>query len=270
MGKKTSVKITPQTRLNWYLRFLTETDIDGLTSEECNRFGVEHQTMNYPGYYARELATAVLEKPKWDNLPEGLNREILKKWQAGGLEFLSGLLARYTSVKEFKEGKRSISIEDAGTFEVEATRQITMSFKIGIDDMALKVEETSNPLNQNFLYNLIKAFQVLNGKRLDEVLRICPNCKLLFANLTAHKKEYCCRRCALIGSAKQRRQKNPELSRRMQNIQTHFALLKKQRLSDTAIYSRLRAYIRTRAYKPEEIPLYIQRFLDKNKPEKGD
>jgi len=266
MGKKTSVKYSPQTRLNWYLRFLT-TDIDGSTYEQCNRFGVEHQTMNYPGYYARELAAAVREKPKWDNLPDGLKREILTKWHAGGRELLSGLLAKYRSVKEFNEGKRSISIEDVSTFEIEVSKQITMSFKIGTDDMVLKVEETSNPLDQNFLYNLMKAFQVLDGKRLDEVLRICPNCKLLFASLTAHKKEYCSRKCAMLANVKDKRSKNLDLERHKQNIRTRLSLFKKQGLKDETIRVRLKAYIKKKEYDPEEIPAYIAEFLG-DKPRK--
>lgn len=148
--------------------------------------------------------------------------------------------------------------------EIETTLEVT-------SDGVLHVDIRRTEPSFSVMYEFYGPFKLLNGKCLDKVIKTCPVCGCYFARLTAKEKDYCSHRCAVRDRARQRRKENPDMARRIQNIQTYFSLIKKQHgLTEREICSRLRVYIKKRDYKHEEIPGYIGKFLDKNKPKKGE
>jgi hypothetical protein len=259
VGKETGIYASPQDILNRHLRLLT-TNIDEMTDEECNFIAALYEVINFASG-SRSVPLVRYLKTQWDECPKGTSRTLLKYAQIKCKEFFAQLEARHRAASDFKQGIRSISSEDVSPIKFTEDKVITISFKVGIDDLVLQVKEETPPLDQNYVFNLLKAFQVLDGRRFDEVIKTCPHCGTYFANLTGHKKTYCSRKCAMLANVKDKKTRNPELERRRQNIRTHMTLLKKQGIKDVALRSRLTAYIKERKYKEEEIPAYIADFI---------
>ncbi|MBN1547540.1 MAG: hypothetical protein JW902_12870 [Syntrophaceae bacterium] len=141
--------------------------------------------------------------------------------------------------------------------KIDTTMQFTV--RVGPSGQYAMTEKDEH----DFEYSLGRQLALLlDGKKFDEVIRECPVCGHSFAILTKHRKQCCSNRCAAIHVGRKKMASNPEGSRKQRNLDQYFHDLKKRRgYKDQRIRYHLENYIRDRSYAPEEIPLYIKRFL---------
>jgi len=116
--------------------------------------------------------------------------------------------------------------------------------------------------NHDFEYSYARQIaRVLNGRKFDDTIKMCPVCDNYFPSLTGHKKRCCSHKCSMILISRNKFVIDPNLARRKRNISTYFSSLKKRELTDKRRRSIMRKYMNKRGYSPEEIPRYIQKFI---------
>jgi hypothetical protein len=228
-------------------------DIDKMTSKEFIDLVTEYEDcVGYPieipsyffstqGIYCEDLL--MLSKLPTPSAEEIEVRNIFKGFQQKAKQ-------RFDELRQMKYSKRNGFTE---------SNQLTFSLSVDRYREFYFWPEDVHDFEYSFLWHLGKF---LNHYKFNELIHACPICGHYFVVTTKHFKKCCSPKCSVHLNNKKIFAKNPTIARKRGNLESHYSVLSKQDLTKKKIQSRLKSYMKQRNYSPEEIPRYIQDFLN--------
>ncbi|HBZ35517.1 MAG TPA: hypothetical protein DEO33_03735 [Rikenellaceae bacterium] len=225
--------------VEWCTQILSA-DIDGMSERALMKlFYGYHYLVAYPA----PLGYVLFPDNSAENTDEEHVRETLKDYQ----EKAKDLIDDFKDMQN-KPG-RSITLDAAMAFKV----------KVGTNG----VYSVSDNTDQDFIYSYARQIaKLLDGKRFDDVIKICPVCSHHFAVTTKHDRQSCSHKCAMGRSSKKRFEKNPDLELRRRNLHSFVSRYRKQGRTDKEIRPILRKYLKDRKIKQDELPQYIRKIVE--------
>jgi hypothetical protein len=222
--------------IEWCFRLLS-VNLDQISEKCFNRLVREYESIvAYP---------EILHGGRYIFHDEDDVKAVFKGYQEIARKFID-------AVREVSPGKslRPVECDVSRSLKVSSTRAGTISIYHRID----------HEFEFSFAWHLAR---LLDGRKFDDVVCVCPYCDHYFPTLTRHKRKYCKRICATKDKQRKRRGENSDREKRINRLRTKFSRTKERYHTDKARKKELNRYLEKHPYALDEIPQNIRDFIRK-------